>query len=314
MRRSIMLVGGVLALLVAFGTMGNAQARAFPSIIALPDGFRPEGVVTGRGPVLYAGSLANGAIYQVDPRTGEGSVLVPGQEGRIAVGLGFDPRTNYIYVAGGTTGSAFVYDADTGATVATYQLGAAGSSFVNDVVVTKDAAYFTDSSQPVLYRVPLGKGGQPAPQDAAATLPLGGEFQFVPNAFNANGIEASQNGKYLIVVNSTTGMLYRVDPESGQATAIDLGDVALTRGDGILLQGRTLYVVRNSLNQIAVVRLSGDLLSGTVTGTITDPSFDVPTTIADFGNALYAVNARFGTPPTPDTEYTIVRVPRRGQN
>jgi hypothetical protein len=36
--------------------------------------------------------------------------------------------------------------------------------------------------------------------------------------------------------------------------------------------------------------------------------FRIPTTIAEFGDALYAVNARFDVPPTPDTEYDVVRV------
>ena len=36
-------------------------------------------------------------------------------------------------------------------------------------------------------------------------------------------------------------------------------------------------------------------------------NIDVPTTIASFGNALYAVNARFTTPPAPTTTYNIVR-------
>ena len=31
-------------------------------------------------------------------------------------------------------------------------------------------------------------------------------------------------------------------------------------------------------------------------------------TVAAFGPYLYAVNARFGTPPTPDTTYTVVRL------
>ena len=82
----------------------------------------------------------------------------------------------------------------------------------------------------------------------------------------------------------------------------------VTFGDGLLLEGRTLYVVRNRLNQIAVVRLSADLASGQVVRSLTDPDFDVPTTIDDFGNSLYAVNARFGTPPTPTTPYDVVRV------
>jgi hypothetical protein len=68
--------------------------------------------------------------------------------------------------------------------------------------------------------------------------------------------------------------------------------------------------VQNRLNQIAVVKLDSQLTEGTITETITSPDFRVPTTIALFGNALYAVNARFGTPPTPDTEYEVVRVPR----
>ena len=90
---------------------------------------------------------------------------------------------------------------------------------------------------------------------------------------------------------------------------IDLGGASVSAGDGILLIGKTLYVVRNRLNQIAVIKLSRDLTSGTVTDTLTNANFDVPTTIGLFGDALYAVNARFGTPPTPDTTYTAVRVP-----
>jgi hypothetical protein len=43
---------------------------------------------------------------------------------------------------------------------------------------------------------------------------------------------------------------------------------------------------------------------------ITNPAFDVPTTIARFGNALYAVNARFGTPEPNSATYTAVRVER----
>ena len=106
------------------------------------------------------------------------------------------------------------------------------------------------------------------------------------------------------------GTLYRVDPDTGEATEIDLGGESVTNGDGILLQGKTLFVVRNQLNQIAEIQLSPDLSSGTLIDTITDDSFDVPTTLALFGNRLYAVNARFNTPPTPTTEYSIVQVKR----
>ncbi len=40
---------------------------------------------------------------------------------------------------------------------------------------------------------------------------------------------------------------------------------------------------------------------------ITDPDFDVPTTIDEFGKRLYAVNARFTTPPTATTPYWLAQ-------
>ena len=42
--------------------------------------------------------------------------------------------------------------------------------------------------------------------------------------------------------------------------------------------------------------------------TITHPDFDVPTTIDEHGGNLYAVNARFTTPPGPDVPYWVTRV------
>ena len=296
-----------VALVAVAFPAGAGAAERFPKLIDLPSGWQPEGIVAGRGPVLYAGSLAGLGIYEVDLRTGEGQLLADG-EGRTTVGLSFDRRTNYVFAAGGPDASAYVFDADSGELVRTYTFDGAG--FVNDVIVTRRAAYFTDSFSPVLYRVELGPGGRLLDQGAVETIPLVGEFGFVPGAFNSNGIEATPDGKSLIVVNSTLGALYRVDPDTGEATEIDLGGESVTSGDGILLQGKTLYVLRNRLNHIAEIRLSPDLRSGTLIDTITDDNFDVPTTLALFGSRLYAVNARFGTPPTPITEYSIVQVER----
>jgi sugar lactone lactonase YvrE len=298
----LLVVAAVLALAPA-----GARAAAFPDVIALPNGWLPEGVVTGHGPVIYSGSRANGAIYAANLRTGQGAILVPGVAGRVAVGLSFDARANRIFVAGGGTGKAYVYDADTGALAQEYTLTALSSTFVNDVIVTRQAAYFTDSARAVYYRIPLGPGGRLPGQGAVETIALSGDWQQVAG-FNANGIEATPNGKALIIVNSAAGALYRVEPTTGVATRIDLGGASVSAGDGLLLRGHTLYVVRNQLNQIAIVDLAPDLLSGAVVGTITSPNFDVPTTVAAFGNALYAVNARFNTPPTPSTPYSIVRV------
>jgi len=79
-------------------------------------------------------------------------------------------------------------------------------------------------------------------------------------------------------------------------------------GDGILLDGRTLYVVQNFFNRIAVVELDPHLSSGSVVASITNPDFDIPTTVAEHGASLYAVNARFLTPPGPDVAYDVVRI------
>lgn len=307
--RTIAFGAAALLLLLAIA-VPTTVAKAFPNVISLPNGFAPEGVATGRGPVIFAGSLNNGAIYRADLRTGEGDVFIEGEEGAVAVGLSFDKRANTLFVSGGPTGLGRVYDASSGALLAEYQLGTPGATFINDVVVTREAAYFTDSQASVFYRVPLGPGGQLLPNATVETIAFSDNYPFDPAAFNSNGIVATSNGGWLIVANSGAQAVYRVDPDTGEATEIDLGGDALPNADGLVLLGRTLYVVQNRSNQISVVELSADYTSGEIVDTITDEDFRVPTTAAVFGNALYAVNARFGTTPGPDVEYEIVRVER----
>ena len=303
MRRSLPLfLAAALAAVVMAGAASATPEKVVPTRIALPNGFGPEGIAIGKGPRFYVGSIATGAIYRGSLVTGRGAVLVPARTGRQAIGLDLDRRSR-LFVAGGPTGKAWVYDARTGADLREYVLTTASPTFVNDVVVTHDGAYFTDSNRQVLYRVPVGANGELG--SAAQELPLTGDIQFVAGQFNANGIDATPDGKTLVIVQSNTGKLFTVDPKTGVADEIDLGGTALTAGDGILLDGRTLYVVRNQLNLIAVVRLARDLRSGSVVRQVTNPDFAVPTTVAEFGNRLYVVNARFGTPVTPDTEYWV---------
>ena len=295
-----------LALLAALAAPAASAKAPFPDTIPLPNGWQPEGIAVGNGSTFYVGSIPTGAVYRGDLRTGTGSVLVSAMPGaRAATGLKYD--RGRLFVSGASSGKAWVYSADTGALIREYQLAPGAPTFINDVVVTKDAAYFTDSNRAVIYKLALAGDGTPAA--TAQTLTLSGDFQLAPG-FNLNGIVASPDGKVLIAVQTNTGKLFRIDPSSGVTRLVDLGGATVTNGDGLLLQGKTLYVVRNSNNQIAVVQLAPDLSSGTVTGTITSPGFDTPTTIALFGSRLYAVNARFSTPPTPSTTYTVVQVRR----
>jgi len=235
-------------------------------------------------------------------------VLVTSPAGAPAVGLKYDERSGLLFVAGGPTRMAFIYDGKTGQSFDPIVLTTL-DSFINDVVITQDAAYFTNSRQPELYRVPLEKNGQLPDSFQVGVIPLSGDYQFAAGQFNANGIAATPNGDMLIIVNSWEGALYLVDPATGEATLIDLGGGSVPNGDGILLQGKTLYVVQNFLNQVAVVEMSSDFSSGEVVDTVSSPDFRIPTTIARHGESLYVVNARFGTPVTPDTDYDVVLVP-----
>jgi sugar lactone lactonase YvrE len=290
----------LMTLIVVAATAASAGATAFPDRLELPDDFEPEGIAIA-GDQFYVGSIPTGAVFRGNLRTGEGDEdFVPPQSGRNSIGMKVD--RGRLFVAGGPSGMAFVYDARTGENITSFQLST-GGSFINDVVVTKDAAWFTNSLQSVLYRVPLGPGGSPG--TTVQEIPLGGDYAPGPG-FNVNGIDATPNGKTLIIVQSGLGKLYSVTL-AGIANEITLtspeGDAeSVPQGDGILLDGKTLYVVQNRMNQVAKIALSSDLASGVVLTRLTSADFDVPTTIAEHGNSLYAVNARFEPPPrlTPD--------------
>lgn len=316
MRRTICLAAVVLSLIFGVASVSAAApspppsssvtTSVFPDVIALPDGYFPEGIAVGAGHDVYVGSLVDGAIWKGDLRTGEGAVLVPGTPGTVAVGLDYDPRSGYLFVSGGAGGTVTIVDGDTGAVIDQLALGA---GFINDVIVTRTAAYLTNSAAPELYEVPLDARGRVTGD--VRVIPLGGEFTFIPGAFNANGIEAAAPGDALIVAGSAAAELYAVDPATGSATVIAIDGLATSvTGDGLTLVGHTLYVNENRLNRIAVIELSADLSSGTVVDYLTSEAFQVPTTTARFGSSLYAVNAKFGTPATPTTPYEIVRVDR----
>jgi sugar lactone lactonase YvrE len=282
----------------------SAHARhAFPTEIALPDGWQPEGIAINGAPFAYFGSLVDGDIYRANLVTGTGSVISQGP-GTPSVGLKLDHRGR-LFVAGGTGGDGRVVSVATGDILASWSFAPGG--FINDVVLTKDAAWFTESTTANLYKVPLSRNGALPPPTGFVTLPLTGDFQVVPG-FNANGITQTPDGRGLIIDQTATGLLFRVDPQTGNTTQIDLGGALLPNADGMLLSGRTLFVVQNANNQVAVVHLNRAGTAGTVVQTLTDPRFDVPTTVAEFGNRLYLPNARFSTPPTPTTTYTAVAI------
>ena len=309
--RTVMTTACLSVALVATGAVGaEASPRhhhhggSWPAQIALPNGFQPEGIAIGRAPVAYTGSLADGDIYAADLRTGRGEVVVQGP-GTPSVGMKLD-RTR-LFVAGGPAGTARVVDVRERRVVRAFTFATAPTpTFVNDVVLSKRYAWFTDSQQPRLYRV--DRYGR---STAVTTLPLSGDWVQQTGSFNANGIALTPEGRALLVVQSGTGYLFRVDPGTGVARRVDLGGTLLTNGDGLLVRGRTLYAVQNRLNQVAVVRLNEAGTSGVLTRTITSPSFRVPTTVAAYRGSLYLPNARFGVANPETADYDITRVSLR---
>lgn len=292
---------------------------AFPDVISLPTGFQPEGIVVGPGSEFFVGSGLSGKIYKGNLRTGEGEIFITPSVPTQVLGMAIDVRSGYLFAAGGFSGTVMVYESKTGTLVQTFQLAAPGTALINDVIVTRQAAFITNSIAPVIYKIPLSGNGQlPDPSEVTA-LTLTGDFSMVPNPANpfplgayANGIDASPTGEILFLANTDRGEIYRVDPMTGESILIDLGGVLLFFADGILLDGKTLYVAQNFLNQIAVIKLDDDFLSGTFIKGITDPDFGVPTTIDDQGSSIYAVNAHYDIAPPPgvfpDVEFEVVRV------
>src|SRR5215207_4070601 len=136
------LAGSVAALALALGAVA-APANAVPlrDRIDLPDGWAPEGITAGPGTTVYVGSLANGGIWQANVLTGDGSILVEGQAG--LVGVEYEADADRLWIAGGPTGQVRVYDASSGELLETYVFSPAG--FLNDLVVTDEAVYVTDS-------------------------------------------------------------------------------------------------------------------------------------------------------------------------
>jgi hypothetical protein len=299
MKRTHLLVA--LAGLVLTLPLAATGARR-PAHINLPNGWQPEGIAIGTGNTFYVGSIPTGRVWRGDLRTGQGAELVPNR-GRMAIGVDVDQR-NRLFVAGGPTGDGYVYNARNGADIAQYDFTGA-DSFVNDVVVTKRAAWFTDSVRQFLYKVPIGRKGQLGP---AQSIPLTGDIVY-QTGFNVNGIDATPNGKKLIIVQTNIRKLFKVN-RSGVTHEIALGG-ATVPGDGILLHGRKLYaVVRSPEDGVVVIRLQPNLLSGTVQRTITNADLDDPTTIDEHGSSLYAVNARFSTPPGDNVAYWVTRLRR----
>lgn len=292
------------------------RAVPAPETVPLPDGIRPEGITSGPGTRFYVGSLADGRIVAGDLLTGASSTLLAGSPGRALRGLFWDARTDLVWAAGnvGAVGHVWAVDGTTGAVV--QDTIVPGAVFLNDLVVVGDSVWVTDSRivPDRLTHLQLTPTG--APTGAAPTfVPLSGAWPQGDGAgVNANGIRALPDGS-LILNNSRAGGLWQVDPATGVAVAIPVtGGPGITAGDGLELDGRTLYNVRGSGQyEVSVLQLTqtGSTWVAAWRGARTDETLDIPSTATLAGGWLWAVNARFGVASPGTASYWITRLPAR---
>jgi len=263
----------------------------------LPDGFTyPEGIaLEAKASAFYTASAENGAVIRVELASGRSRVVVPGgvlmKQGSPfpgLLGLKLD-TTNRLWIAGGLTDAMFVVDARSGNVIKRFQSPREGG-LINDVVVTQDAGYFTDSFNPVLWRVPIEGAtlGELEPWFTLDDSPIK-----YAKGVNLNGIAVTPDEKQLIVVQMDQGLLYRIDIASKHITPIDAGGAALSGGDGLVLDHNMLYVVRQTKGEVVALELSSDGNSVKARSTFSDPALQYPATAAKAGDRLLVVNTQF---------------------
>ena len=293
----------LLALLLPTAMPAAASSPSRDDVIVLNGAKSAEGIAAGEETTFYAGELLTGDIFRGDIDDGDAKRFIDAPDGRMAVGMKADVRNDLLFVAGGAKGKAYVYNTETGDAVKEYDLA---PGFINDVTLTPDGAWFTNSAAPELYFIPVSRGGKLGQAEDVKTLRVGGEAgePLQPNQFGFNGIAAAEDDDVLIVAHTQNQALYAVDRNTGESSRIKGPDLKFV--DGILVEGDTVWAVQNMANKISRLELCDDLSSFRVEDVITSKHFDIPTTVARFGDTLAAVNAQFMRPASP---HEVVLVP-----
>lgn len=287
----------------------QVATHALPSEISYPEGIAYD---PAKG-VIYTASAADGAVARTDLATGRSTVIVPagtllpGNESFPGLlGMKLD-ASNRLWIAGGRTGRIFVIDTANGAVVKSFDTGAAGS-LLNDVAFTADAAYFTDTLRPIVWRVPIGADGI---GELESWLPLDKSPIEYGEGPNLNGIAVAADGKTLIVGQMNKGLLYRIDPTSRAIAPIPLEGGEVTGADGLVVDGNSLYLVRQPHAEVVAIALDPGLASARVVKRFSDPALKWPATAAKAGDRLLVVNAQFNKRSSQDPElpFSVASVP-----
>lgn len=281
----------------------NQETYALPG-----ERFFPEGIAYNSNTgIFYTGSTNNGDILQVDVETGNATLFASGPaQGRgFCTGLKLDHR-QLLWACGGSEGKIFALNTD-GSLLKSWDVKTLlNAGFVNDCIADGEYIYFTDSQVPKIYRIRLADPQSATVEEWLTFTPLQIPYG---TGTNANGIEMTEDGRYLIIVVSNAGKLYRIEKANRAITEIQL-NTPVTSGDGLLLEGNKLYVSRNATGKIFPVTLNNSFTEGTV-GEGFGNNLLFNTTVARAGNYLLVVNGqlnrRTGT-TAPTLPFSVSRV------
>lgn len=299
-----------IPILILLGMTSLAAARAASTIVftLTPSTHgNPEGVTFDpRTNAFFVGATGDGTIYRGTLDNTTVSEFIPGTPGRSAIGM--KAAGGKLYVAGGVTGAISVFDIASGEEVAEFATGPGG--FLNDLVVTPDGdVYVTDSFRPMLWHVTAAQVAAGA--GTVEAIPVTPEIPFAAG-FNLNGIVARKGGDELIVVQSNTGKLFRIDFDDDAVNGRTIEQIAvepLPGGDGLLLdRGRLIVVQGGPPPTLTFVKLEGDARRGRVVERRTDATLRGPSTIARAQQRYLVVNADFATSTKP---FTVSGIPRQ---
>lgn len=180
--------------------------------------------------------------------------------------------------------------------------GPTGGPTILTAIVTGDVRIFASGEQPTAIGMEV---------DAYGRLGVAGGQSgsvFVYDSTNGNGTSPDQRS--VLIVQSNTGLLFRVELATGEVSQVRAPD--LSTGDGMFRDGDVLYVVRNQIGQVELLRPSptGDTALTDPDGSITSPAFGFTTTTIVREGSLYAVNSKFDRQGgQPDLPFEVVRVP-----
>jgi superoxide dismutase, Cu-Zn family len=269
----------------------------------------PEGIAFhAASGTAYVGSSTEGHLYRLDATRQRAEILaLGGSPGRqVALGLQLDAHER-LWVAGGPTGTVTLVDRRDGRTLRVLKTPPSPAAFVNDIALVGELAYITDSARPVIFRA------RNVPNDALIALEPWLDLARTPikyaDGINLNGVVASPDGRWLLTVQSNTGQLWRIDTRSKAVTEVAL-DAPLTHGDGLVLRGDLLHVVRNVEGEIATVELARGWRAGKTIRRVRTPQLRYPTTAAWAGDGLWVVNGQLDKrkDPPPLLPFDVLRI------